>query len=303
MRSHRAMRATGAVSIAICSFIAICVAAAPNARGDDGDTCDYSTGEFTGPKAGGSGVIVNGTCKPTSAPGGATGPPVETKQVNCGLAALSPTPLGWNDACGTPIPCYVTVLGVETKVPAATYATFQRSGPNAPWVLVDKYCPGAPDLQPSPEALREQAIRLLPAVPVGGSAVPNTLVQFETITWADTAAQRTLGPVSVVGRQVWIRIQFEHANWDYGDGEHEQRATPGLPYPSAGVCRTRVCSRYDGHVYTAGGNVTVRLAVTWTASFSLDGTTFASITGDPITGPTTTLNYIVHTAHSVLVAR
>jgi hypothetical protein len=294
-------RATLAV-IGVVSLLAALISFAAHAS-RAAAVCGVESGDYGGRTS--DGVIVNGNC-PGGRSGqsdGQSGPPVETKQVNCGLAALSPTPLGWNDACGTPIPCYVIVLGVETKVPAATYATFQRSGANAPWVLVDKYCPGAPDLQPSPEALREQAIRLLPAVPVGGSAVPNTLVQFETIMWADTAAQRTLGPVSVVGRQVWIRIQFEHADWDYGDGKREIRTTPGTAYPSVGICKTRVCSRYDGHVYTAGGNVTVRLAVTWTASFSLDGTTFAPITGDPITGPTTTLNYVVHTAQSVLVAR
>jgi hypothetical protein len=145
-------------------------------------------------------------------------------------------------------------------------------------------------------------VRLLPRV-AAVTTGPNTLVNIQTLLWADTAEQRSLGRVTVVGQPVWLRLAFDHAVWDFGDGSRASSAVPGKAYDAVGdPCRTVSCPDYFGHTYTRTGAMTVRVQVAWRASYSLDGQNYQPVDDAPITGPAGTAQIHVRQARGILVS-
>lgn len=158
--------------------------------------------------------------------------------------------------------------------------------------------PAGPDLA----AIRDRVIRLLPRV-AAATTGPNTLVNIQTVLWADTPERRSLGRVLVVGQPVWLRLAFDHAAWDFGDGTTLSSHSPGKAYDAGNdPCRTVSCPDYFGHTYTATGVMTVRVRIAWRATYSLDGQHYQPVDTTPLTGPADTVRIHVRQARGVLVA-
>jgi hypothetical protein len=209
--------------------------------------------------------------------------------VICGFPSSRDNGL-WDQRCGTPVVC--------PKGPA--FATLAQQGGR--WVLLDTWCPGNATPQPNAQALRQQVLRLLPSVTIGTAWTTRALVNAENIVWAETDPDRTLPTATVVGRQVRLRIHFDHADWDFGDGGTDSATVPGKPYSNADPCGTAQCPRYYGHTYTGTGPVTISLTVSWQAQFSLDGgASWSDIDGAALAGPTATHDLTVVQARGVLV--
>jgi hypothetical protein len=82
------------------------------------------------------------------------------------------------------------------------------------------------------------------------------LVNIQTLLWARTGTARSLGQVMVVGQPVWLKIVFDHAAWDFGDGVRASSAVPGKAYDDVGDrCAQVLCPDYYGHVYRSAGPV------------------------------------------------
>ncbi|MEO6886881.1 MAG: hypothetical protein ABI232_11455, partial [Jatrophihabitantaceae bacterium] len=170
-------------------------------------------------------------------------------------------------------------------------------------------CPAADTAIPGTALLRQQAIRLLPHVAVGTtgkpdqiSTAPVSLVNIQTILWAQTTPTRDLGHVIILGQPVHLRITLAHADWNFGDGTTDTTTRAGKVYDEGtDPCATVRCPDYFGHVYSRTGSTTVKLAITWTGSYSLDGAHYQPIGGGDITGPATAATLTLRQAHGVLV--
>jgi hypothetical protein len=174
------------------------------------------------------------------------------------------------------------------------------------WVLLNTWCAGDPVNAPArvvtTAALRQQVLRLLPTVGIGSAWTTRALVNAEALLWAETSAHRSLGNVTVVGRQVGLRIGFDHADWNFGDSSTDSTTDPGKPYSKADPCNTAQCPDYYGHTYSDTGPVTISLTVAWHAEFSLDnGATWTAVDPAPLTGPATTHNLAVVQARGIIV--
>jgi hypothetical protein len=143
---------------------------------------------------------------------------------------------------------------------------------------------------------------LLPRVPAVTTG-PTTLVNIQTLLWADTPQRRSLGRVVVVGQPVWLRLAFDHAVWDFGDGSTLSSDVPGKAYDARNdPCRTVSCPDYFGHTFTTTGVMTVSVRIAWRASYSLDGQNYQPVDDAPLTGPAGTVRIHVRQARGVLVA-
>jgi hypothetical protein len=260
------------------------------------DESACSAGGNSGPL----GVVVRGVCieQQTSSGDGqvtVSGQSQQpTKTVICGFPSSADNGF-WNSQCGSPRRC-----------PAGpAFATFIRQ--NATWVLLDSWCPGNAPKGTAPPVLtaadlRQQVLRLLPTVQIGSAWTTRALVNAESIVWAETQSNRTLGTVTVVGRRVALRIGFDHADWDFGDGATDSTTDPGKAYSTTDPCDTAECADYYGHTYTDTGAVTMTLTVAWHAQFSLDGgATWTDVDPAPLTGPPATHDLDVVQARGVLV--
>lgn len=207
--------------------------------------------------------------------------------------------------CPAAVPrCTLLAEGGMSGTPFWAYLVQYRVG-DGPWVSGDYWCPQTQGQAAAPDAatIRDQAIRLLPAVRIASTDDHVGLVNIETVLWADTAARRSLGTVMITGHRVWLRIAFASAAWDFGDGTTDTASGPGKVYDSVGdPCSSKMCPDYYGHVYRAPGPVTVRLRVSWQASWSLDGSHYAPVGSGPITGPAASYALTVLQAKGVLVA-
>lgn len=235
-------------------------------------------------------------------------PEVESRTVQCladGTAIFEGHRLT-DSRCDDAVPrCTLLVEGgVTGPYPYVAYENQVRQVGSTVWVNLGFWCPQstAPVPVPTAQDIRDQVIRLLPSVPAVTTGA-NTLVNIQTLLWADTDPHRDLGRVSVVGQPVWLRLAFDHADWDFGDGATATATQPGKAYDRTGdPCRTVSCPHYFGHTYTAPGPVTVTVRVAWRASFSLDGSAFLPVDDAPLTGPPATAHIRVRAARGVLVA-
>ena len=155
--------------------------------------------------------------------------------------------------CGRAAPHqFITVISLEdTAVPIAAW------------------CAGAADPAPSTAALRDEVIRLLtpPALGVSPSAGA-ALINLRTLFWVNTPSQVDLGRANLVGFPVQLRISYDRADFDFGDGATATlTGTPGTPYDPAHDCGP--CTDRFGHNYTQRGAVTVTARTYWHAQFRI----------------------------------
>lgn len=243
------------------------------------------------------GVLLRGRCyevyrsghSPTAAL-----PP--TKRVYCGRPTVRANGL-WNRECGPPHACTHRDPTTDRLVFTDAFATLTLV--NGRWSNPQVWCPNNTRPGIDQTALREQAIRLLPAVAIGSAWKNVALVNAETILWAATRTARPLPSASLAGQQIALRIRFVSAHWDYGDGTRQTIATPGKPYDSADPCHTAQCPHYFGHTYARTGSMTITLTITWHAQYRTTGP-WIDIPDD-ITGSPSRHTVVVKQARAVLV--
>lgn len=150
-------------------------------------------------------------------------------------------------------------------------------------------------------AVRAEAQKLVPH-PHIGVAPPGgvSLVNIQTLLWVDTAADRDLGTVTLLGQRVGLRVHVHGVAWNFGDGIRTTAATPGRRYDPKDPCRQALCSAYWGHVYRTTGSVKITAQVTWTGEFRVGAGAWQQISG-MVTGPSQTATVTIRQARGVLV--
>jgi len=248
-----------------------------------------------------------------TAAGENTGPRIET--VDCGrvkvgvISENSP-----NHFCAAVQgSCSVQSRAQAPADPKATTVGFVQQNPSGTWELNGFDCnvvPGAgppPPPQVTPFDAYAAVLKLVPSPAIGvAPGKGRTLVNMETIFWVNSAADQSLGPVTLLGHQVGLRIHARAAAWAFGDGSTDTSAGLGRPYAAADGCGEAVCAGYFGHTYVSTGEMTVSATVTWAGEFSVDGGPWRGIanpaTGaNTVEGPAATRPITVIQARGVLV--
>lgn len=244
------------------------------------------------------GILINGQCY--AAPDGADPDPADPggsqyRSVICAQPAGSGTTSAITD-CIAPATC---PDGVAWQTEVNSGSGWEPVGP--PWCPQGGSAP-APPPQPTVAQIRQQALRLLPQVAIGSAPDGAGLTNAETVLWADTESDRSLPTVRIVGQQVELRISFDHAMWQFGDGASDTTDSPGRAYDEASdPCETAQCPGYYGHTYTATGRVTVTLIVGWHAQYRLAGQDWIDVDTAPLTGPADQQSLTIRQARGVLV--
>ena len=248
-----------------------------------------------------------------TAAGENTGPRIET--VDCGrvkvgvISENSP-----NHFCAAVQgSCSVQSRAQAPTDPKATTVGFLQQNPSGTWELNGFDCnvvPGAgppPPPQVTPFDAYAAVLKLVPSPAIGvAPGKGRTLVNMETIFWVNSAADQSLGPVTLLGHQVGLRIHARAAAWAFGDGSTDTSAGLGRPYAAADGCGEAVCAGYFGHTYVSTGEMTVSATVTWAGEFSVDAGPWRGIanpaTGaNTVNGPAATRPITVIQARGVLV--
>jgi len=157
--------------------------------------------------------------------------------------------------------------------------------------------------QVTPLLARQEIEKLVPR-PGIGVAPPGgkTLVNVQTVLWANTPADRGLGTVTLLGTyRVALRVQVQQVAWAFGDGATEVADGPGLPYRKGEHCTTVTCPGHFGHVYATTGTMTITEQVTWSGQYSVNGGAWQDVAG-AVDGPAATAQVTVVQARGVLVA-
>lgn len=163
------------------------------------------------------------------------------------------------------------------------------------------WCPTDAAPVASLAAITAQAFRLLPRVTIGSAWTTTALVNAQVILWATTTADRDLGTVNILGTTVALRLHLDHTHWSFGDATADTTTTPGKPYnPTTDPCHTPQCPHYFGHTYTATGERTITLTLTWRAEYRLPGSTWTDLP-DPLTGPADQHHLTVSQARGILI--
>jgi len=209
--------------------------------------------------------------------------------------------------------CSVQSRAQAPADPKATTVGFVQQNPSGTWELNGFDCnvvPGAgppPPPQVTPFDAYAAVLKLVPSPAIGvAPGKGRTLVNMETIFWVNSAADQSLGPVTLLGHQVGLRIHARATAWVFGDGSTDTSAVLGRPYAAADGCGEAVCAGYFGHTYVSTGEMTVSATVTWAGEFSVDGGPWRGIanpaTGaNTVEGPAATRPITVIQARGVLV--
>ena len=141
-----------------------------------------------------------------------------------------------------------------------TLALLRSDDGGKTWVYTGADC-AARTAQPrvTPLLARQEIEKLVPR-PEIGVAPPGgkTLVNLQTVLWADTPADRALGTVTLLGTyRVALRVHVQEVAWAFGDGATEVADGPGLPYRKGEHCTTVTCPGHFGHVYATTGTMTI----------------------------------------------
>jgi hypothetical protein len=234
----------------------------------------------------------------------ATGAAVVTRVVDCG----PPKVAGQNranpgDVCGrVRNVCDVATAGQLPKDPKLTTTATQQRNPDGTWRLVGTNCfaPTAAPQLTAAAVLRE--VRRLVPHPKVGIAPPGgaTLVNIQTLLWAETPVDQSLGTVTLLGHRVALRVRVARVDWDFGDGTGDTTTSPEPKYNPAAGCHTVDCPGYWGHVYTATGAVQISATVSWSGRYRVDGGAWLDIP-DTVTGPAMTAALTVRQARGILV--
>ncbi|MDT4958134.1 MAG: hypothetical protein QOD31_1933, partial [Pseudonocardiales bacterium] len=197
--------------------------------------------------------------------------------------------------------CDAATVARLPKDPKITTATQQRDTDGS-WSLAGIDCAVQAAAPRVTAVLVMREVRKLVPHPKVGIAPPGgaTLVNIQTLLWADTPSDQSLGTVTLLGHQVTLQVHVAQVDWDFGDGQRDTTPSPEPRYdPSAG-CKTVSCPGYWGHVYAATGAMTVSATVTWSGRYRVDGGAWLDIPGT-VTGPATTAALTVRQARGVLV--
>ncbi len=94
-----------------------------------------------------------------------------------------------------------------------------------------------------------------------------TLVNFKTNFF--TSREDFTRTVTLLGRQVDLRISAARFDWTFGDGESMSTTGPGAPYPNLDVT----------HEYASRGEVAASVDTTYVADFRVGGGTWGPVPG------------------------
>ena len=244
---------------------------------------------------------------------GGTGPRIET--VDCGRVKvgmiLENSP---NHFCAAVQGnCSVQSRAQAPTDPKATTVGFLQQGPSGTWELNGFDCNVVPGTGPSPPPqvtpfdAYAAVLRLVPSPAIGAApGKGRTLVNMQTIFWVNSAADQSLGPVTLLGHQVGLRIHATATAWAFGDGITDTSAGLGRPYTAADGCGDAICAGYFGHTYAGTGAMTISATVTWAGEFSVDGGPWRGIANpasvaNTVDGPAATRPIAVIQARGVLV--
>jgi hypothetical protein len=185
-----------------------------------------------------------------------------------------------------------------------TLALLRSDDGGKTWVYTGADC-AARTAQPrvTPLLARQEIEKLVPR-PGIGVAPPGgkTLVNLQTVLWADTPADRALGTVTLLGTyRVALRVHVQEVAWAFGDGATEVADGPGLPYRKGEHCTTVTCPGHFGHVYATTGTMTITEQVTWSGQYSVNGGAWQDVAGT-VDGPAASAQVTVVQARGVLVA-
>jgi hypothetical protein len=138
----------------------------------------------------------------------------------------------------------------------------------------------------------QRGFRNLP-LPKSGIQVdpaPSTLVNLRTAFFAGGDGDATFTP-TILGTTVNIRAKATSWTWNWGDGSAPET------FSTAGVPKRPVV----GHTYTAPGQYSATVTVTWTGQFSIAGSTETFDIRQPVTVTSPPVAVQVREARSELV--
>jgi len=226
-----------------------------------------------------------GTPPSTQIVNGPSGPVCSTTPMNIGNATASWVRDGLQanpDTIPWAVTCDNGYFGIAW-VPVAA--------PGAPRVVVTDA--GAPPVDPA--ALAASVLGTVPLPPIRVGASPGVgLVALPSWFWIDgydgstLRGSRTLGLVTVE-----VEITPQGYRWAFGDGRELQTTSLGRPYPEQSDIR----HAYEQSSLTAGGSYDLRLGITFSARYRVNGGAWIPLT--PVT-QTYTRDYPVRQLQSVL---
>jgi hypothetical protein len=153
-----------------------------------------------------------------------------------------------------------------------------------------RFC-GTQQQQNLDELIREQYKRLpLPAGTITYQPSWGALVNKAEIFYTTTPATHTYA-LTLLGHDVRLTTHIQTYTWTFGDnGQPVISSKPGQPYPDTTIT----------HIYRQRGTRDVRLTLTYTASYTVDGGPVQTIPGTA-TVASQPRPLTVHSAHAVLV--
>lgn len=236
------------------------------------------------------GTVAHAATNCQSAASGSGNAYIATAQCSSTSSPSTPAPAGprafdryeWRPFCGTAPESSIDDICVplfpcaDDQTPSRLFGL--RDGD---WVPLQVACRGgseSPSLTPAVVATAFQRIPL-PALRSISEPGTKTLVNLDTIFHVDaTTLDRR---ITLLGQQVELTVTPSRFRWTFGDGTTRITTTPGQGYPA----KTLV------HRYLhAPTTVEHHVAITWTATWRVNGGPWRDVPGTvTTTGPTTSL--------------